>query len=65
MKEDELQSVLNYLLTMHEVNVYLCIEIDKRGRQSDGESSGLALCIIICKLELWVLLNECESASAL
>lgn len=58
MKEDELQSILNYLLTMHEVNANSCIKIDgeteregKRGERWSG--AGGKMCIIICGLELW------------
>jgi len=43
VKEDELQSILNYLLTMHEVNAYFCVKIAsererKRETVRDGES---------------------------
>lgn len=39
MKEDELQSILNYLLTMHEVNAKFCIKIDtERGQKRETET---------------------------
>lgn len=38
VKEDELQSILNYLLTMHEVNAEFCIKIDtERGPTRETE----------------------------
>lgn len=63
MKEDELQSILNYLLTMHEVNACLRLEVGRGGRAKRGgegdagrvrvEPPGEKMCIIICGLELW------------
>lgn len=61
MKEDELQSILNYLLTMHEVNAKFCIKIDtERGQKRETErllerlsGAGGKMCIIICGLKLW------------
>lgn len=34
MKEDELQSILNYLLTMHEVHACIRLDIYWRGRET-------------------------------
>lgn len=59
VKEDELQSILNYLLTMHEVNAGLCVEIDtpiEGQRETVRErlsGAGGKMCITICGLELW------------
>ena len=55
MKEDELQSILNYLLTMHEVNPLVCVFLRETVGDGGGGLSGAGgkMGIINRGLELW------------
>lgn len=56
MKEDELQSILNYLLTMHEVNGLLWERATQE--QTVGAVECSARQNAHYNLELWLYLNE-------